>query len=75
MVGKILEHDTYAYGFDAQTGEFGNLITKGIIDPTTPKSEPSTEASAFARQSLEPWHMPPSREQSPRRSYAIAFPL
>ena len=21
-------------GFDAQTGEFGNLVTKGIIDPT-----------------------------------------
>ncbi len=34
MVGKILENDTYAYGFDAQTGEFGNMVTKGIIDPT-----------------------------------------
>ena len=34
VVGKILDHDTYAYGFDAQTGEFGNLVTKGIIDPT-----------------------------------------
>ena len=34
MVSKILENDTYAYGFDAQTGEFGNLVTKGIIDPT-----------------------------------------
>jgi len=34
VVGKILENDTYAYGFDAQTSEFGNLVTKGIIDPT-----------------------------------------
>jgi chaperonin GroEL len=34
VVGKILENDIYAYGFDAQTGEFGNLVTKGIIDPT-----------------------------------------
>jgi chaperonin GroEL len=34
VVGKILEKDTYAYGFDAQTVEFGNLVTKGIIDPT-----------------------------------------
>jgi chaperonin GroEL len=34
VVGKILEHDTYAYGFDAQTSEFGNLVSKGIIDPT-----------------------------------------
>jgi chaperonin GroEL len=34
VVGKILEKDTYAYGYDAQTGEYGNLISKGIIDPT-----------------------------------------
>jgi chaperonin GroEL len=34
VVGKILDEDTYAYGFDAQTGEFGNLLSKGIIDPT-----------------------------------------
>jgi chaperonin GroEL len=34
VVGKILEHDTYGYGFDAQTGEFGNMVSKGIIDPT-----------------------------------------
>jgi len=34
VVGKILENDTYAYGFDAQGGEFGNLVSKGIIDPT-----------------------------------------
>jgi chaperonin GroEL len=34
VIGKILEHDTYGYGFDAQSGEFGNLVSKGIIDPT-----------------------------------------
>jgi len=34
VVGKILEKDQYAYGFDAQSGEYGNLVTKGIIDPT-----------------------------------------
>ena len=34
MVGKILDKDQYNYGFDAQTGEYGNLVTKGIIDPT-----------------------------------------
>jgi chaperonin GroEL len=34
VVGKILDKDTYAYGYDAQTGEFGDLIAKGIIDPT-----------------------------------------
>ena len=33
IVGKILEKDQYAYGFDAQNGEYGNMLTKGIIDP------------------------------------------
>jgi chaperonin GroEL len=34
IVGKILEKDQYGYGFDAQSGEYGNMLTKGIIDPT-----------------------------------------
>jgi chaperonin GroEL len=34
VIGKIMDKETYAYGYDAQTGEFGNLISKGIIDPT-----------------------------------------
>jgi chaperonin GroEL len=34
IVGKILEKDQYSYGFDAQTGEYVNMLTKGIIDPT-----------------------------------------
>src|SRR5512141_2118815 len=34
IVGKILEKEQYSYGFDSQTGEYGNLVTKGIIDPT-----------------------------------------
>jgi chaperonin GroEL len=34
IVGKILEKDQYAYGFDSQTGEYGNLVAKSIIDPT-----------------------------------------
>ena len=34
IVGKILDKDQYAYGFDAQNGEYVNLVNKGIIDPT-----------------------------------------
>src|SRR5438132_862180 len=34
IVGKILEKDQYAFGFDAQNGEYVNMLTKGIIDPT-----------------------------------------
>jgi chaperonin GroEL len=34
VVGKILDGDHYAYGFDAQTGKFDNLLSRGVIDPT-----------------------------------------
>jgi chaperonin GroEL len=34
VVGKILEKDTYAFGFDVESEEYGNLVSKGIIDPT-----------------------------------------
>jgi chaperonin GroEL len=34
VVGKLLEAEEYSYGYDAQTSEYGNLVTLGIIDPT-----------------------------------------
>ena len=34
VVGKISENESYVYGFDAQEGEYGDLVSKGIIDPT-----------------------------------------
>ena len=34
VVGKLTEHKDYAYGYDAQTGEYGDLFKLGIIDPT-----------------------------------------
>jgi chaperonin GroEL len=34
VVGKILDKEQYNYGLDARSGEYGNLVTKGIIDPT-----------------------------------------
>jgi chaperonin GroEL len=34
VVGKILETAKYAYGFNAQTGEYGDLVGQGVIDPT-----------------------------------------
>jgi chaperonin GroEL len=33
VIAKILEKENYAYGYDAQTGEYGDLVSKGIIDP------------------------------------------
>ena len=32
--GKVLDNDTYSWGFDAQSGEFKDMIAAGIIDPT-----------------------------------------
>jgi len=34
IVGKILDKSDYAFGYDAQTGEYGDLYKLGIIDPT-----------------------------------------
>ncbi|WP_424139578.1 chaperonin GroEL [Roseomonas chloroacetimidivorans] len=34
IAGRVLERDDYAWGFDAQTGEFKDLMAAGIIDPT-----------------------------------------
>ncbi len=33
VMAKILENDNKAYGYDAQSGEYGDLVSKGIIDP------------------------------------------
>jgi len=34
IAGKVLENDDYSWGFDAQSGEFKDMIKAGIIDPT-----------------------------------------
>ena len=34
IVGKLIENPSYAYGYDAQNDEYGDLIKLGIIDPT-----------------------------------------
>ncbi|MCL2384845.1 MAG: chaperonin GroEL [Alphaproteobacteria bacterium] len=34
VVGKLIENANYAYGYNAQTGEYGDLVKLGIIDPT-----------------------------------------
>jgi chaperonin GroEL len=34
VAGKILDSKDYAFGYDAQTGEYGDLVKHGVIDPT-----------------------------------------
>ena len=33
VVGKILDNNTYNFGFNAQTAEYGDLVAEGVIDP------------------------------------------
>ena len=33
VVGKILENSNQNYGYDAQTGQYGDMIQMGIVDP------------------------------------------
>jgi chaperonin GroEL len=33
VVGKILDKKEYNYGYNAATGEYGNLVKEGVIDP------------------------------------------
>jgi chaperonin GroEL len=33
VAGKILEKGDYAFGYNAQSGEYGDLVKQGVIDP------------------------------------------
>jgi chaperonin GroEL len=33
VVGKILDNATYAFGYNAQSGTYGDLVSQGVIDP------------------------------------------
>jgi chaperonin GroEL len=48
IVGKILENGNYAFGFDAQGGEYVDLVKKGIIDPTKVVRQALQGASSVA---------------------------
>jgi chaperonin GroEL len=48
IVGKILEKDQYSYGFDAQNGEYVDMLKKGIIDPTKVVRQALQGASSVA---------------------------
>ena len=48
IVGKILENSNYAYGFDAQGGEYVDMVKKGIIDPTKVVRQALQGASSVA---------------------------
>ena len=34
ILGKILENSKHSYGYNAQSGHYGDLVAEGVIDPT-----------------------------------------
>jgi len=48
IVGKVLEKDQYAFGFDAQSGDYVDMVKKGIIDPTKVVRTALQDASSVA---------------------------
>ncbi len=46
--GKVLDNQEYNWGFDAQTGEFKDLVKAGIIDPTKVVRTALQDASSVA---------------------------
>jgi len=33
VVGKVLDNKSYTYGYNAQTGDFGDMVKMGVVDP------------------------------------------
>jgi len=48
VVGKILENNDYAFGYDAQNNEYKDLIKAGIIDPTKVERTALEDAASIA---------------------------
>ncbi len=48
IAGKTLEKDEYNWGYDAQTGEFKDLVAAGIIDPAKVVRTALQDASSVA---------------------------
>ncbi len=48
VIGKILDNEQYGYGYDAQTGNYVDLVKKGIIDPTKVVRTALQDASSVA---------------------------
>ncbi len=48
VAGKVLDKNEYSWGFDAQLGEFKDLVKAGIIDPTKVVRTALQDASSVA---------------------------
>ncbi|MFT6559761.1 chaperonin GroEL [Sneathiella sp.] len=48
IAGKLLEQDDIKFGFNAQTGIYGNLLTDGVVDPAKVVRTALEDASSIA---------------------------
>ena len=48
VVGKVLDNSDYNFGYNAQTGEFGNMIKMGVVDPVKVVRTALEDASSVA---------------------------
>ena len=48
VVGKLLESDDSNWGFDAQANEYGDLVSRGVIDPAKVVRTALQDASSVA---------------------------
>jgi hypothetical protein len=46
--GKLREKSDFAYGWNAQTGEYGDLFAQGVIDPAKVVRTPLRDAASVA---------------------------
>ena len=66
VAGEVLRNDTYAWGYDAQAGEYKDLVAAGVIDPTKVVRTALQGAASVAALLITTAHpSPPSR---PRHS-------
>ena len=65
VIGKLLESSDVNHGYDAQTGEYVNMIKAGIIDPTKVVRLALQDASSVAVCSSPPrpwWPRKPEKK-------------
>ncbi len=48
VVGKVLDNSDYNFGYNAQTGEFGDMVKMGVVDPVKVVRTALEDASSVA---------------------------
>jgi chaperonin GroEL len=71
IVGKIVENSKYGWGYDAQTGNYGDLIGEGIIDPTKVVRTALQDAASIAALLITTEAMVAERPKKPAPAPAM----